>query len=160
LLTLLRKQPRNLTFILDLAQAEFRSGHMPEAIAYYEQAVQVDPLNVPALNNLAYLLADTGRDPERALMLAQQVKELAPRDVTVDDTIGWAYYKQGLYQTAIEYFRQSKSETPRWKCHLAMAYVRIGDHRHATELLQAALKEDPSVPEAQRVLELLASSRP
>ena len=156
LLALLARQPGNLALLLDLGQEEFRARHMQQAIAYYNQAVQKDSNNVPALNNLAYLLADTGADPDRALELAQQVKQLAPNDTTVDDTIGWAYFKKGLFQTAIEYFRQSKSETPRWKCHLAMAYVRIGDQRHATELLQAALKEDPSVPEAQSVLQLLA----
>ncbi len=159
LLSLLGRQPGNLAFILDLGQAEYRAGRLSEAIGYYEQAVTADPTNVPALNNLAFLLADTGKDPDRALMLAQQVKELAPDDITVDDTIGWAYYQKGLFQTAVEYLNMSKTTTPRWKCHLAMADIKVGRRQQAAELVQAALKEDPSVPEAKRAMNLLASAR-
>jgi Tfp pilus assembly protein PilF len=159
LLALLGKQPGNLALILDLGQAEYRAGRLTEAIGYYEKAVQEDPKNVPALNNLAYLLADTRKNPDRALQLAQQVKELSPNDTTVDDTIGWAYYNKGIYQTAVEYLSLSKTTTPRWKCHLAMAYVKVGRPQQAGAMLQAALKEDPEVPEAQKVLALLASAR-
>jgi len=157
LLALLARQPGNLALLLDLGQTEFRAGHTPQAVSYYEQAVEKAPKNIQALNNLAYLLADTGKDPDRALALAQQVKELAPNDMTIDDTIGWAYYKKGLFQSAVEYLSLNKGATARSKCHLAMAYIKIGSRARAQELLGAAVKEDPSLPEVRNVLALLAS---
>ena len=131
-----------------------------EAIGYYEKAMQEDSSNVEVLNNLAYLLADTGKDPDRALTLAQKVKELAPRNPAVDDTIGWAYYNKGLFQASLDYLGKAAiGGTPRRKCHLAMAYIKLGDRQRALTTLQAILKEDPSLPEAQQALRLLAQAR-
>jgi tetratricopeptide (TPR) repeat protein len=159
LLPLHRAQPANLTVLLDLAQTEYRASRKAEAIQYYQQAVQQDPRSIPALNNLAFLLADTGTDPDRALELAQQVKELAPNDATINDTIGWAYYQKGVYNTALAYLSSGKSMTPLWKSHLALAYARTGNLPKARELLAELLKEDPSRPEVRRVLDGLAQTR-
>jgi Tfp pilus assembly protein PilF len=49
--------------------------------------------------------------------------------------------------------------TPREKCHLAMAYIKLGNRQQATALLQAALKEEPSSPDAQRAIQLMAQAR-
>lgn len=160
LTSLLAREPQNQGARLNLAQVEVQAGHPTEAIGHYEQLLQANPGNTIALNDLAYLLADTGKDPDRALLLAQKAKELAPGSPTVDDTIGWAYYKKGLYRASLDYLSKAdKGGTPRRKCHLAMAYIQMGDQRKASTLVQAALKEDPSLAEAQQVLQLLAKAR-
>jgi tetratricopeptide (TPR) repeat protein len=157
LTALLREQPGNVAVILDLAQTEFRAGRLTETLGYYQKALEHDPGNLSALNNLAYLLADTGKDPVRALILAERAKELAPADPTIDDTIGWAYYNLGKFEEAVKYLSLSKTTTPRWKCHLAMAYIKTGKRPQAVAMLQAALKEDPNLAEARKVQALLAA---
>ena len=63
----------------------------------------MDATNVIALNNLAYLLA---RDnPDEAVKLAQQAVELAPENADVQDTLGWVYYRKGLYSAALPYLQ-------------------------------------------------------
>ena len=153
------REPQNVRGLDLLAEVEDKAGHPDAAISDYNRVVQDDPGNVGALNNLAYLLADTQTDPDRALALAQKAKELAPEDLAVNDTIGWAYYNKGLFQPAVEYLAKAgNGGTPRRKCHLAMAYIKLGDRQKAAVLLQAALKEDPALPEAKRALQLLAQA--
>jgi len=40
-----------------------------------------------------------------------------------------------------------------------MTYIKLGERQHAATLIQAALKDEPSSPEAQRALQLLAQAR-
>jgi tetratricopeptide (TPR) repeat protein len=155
LLSLLKGQPGDLSVVLDLALTEYRAGHWGDAIGYYEKALQINPNSLAALNNLAFLLADTLKDPDRALQLAQRAKLLAPDDPAVNDTLGWAYYVKGDYASAVKSMILNKVLTPKWKCHLAMAYLKMGKRDEAGAMLQAALRQDPSLPEARRVRAML-----
>jgi tetratricopeptide (TPR) repeat protein len=153
----LKKDPRGFAALVDLAQVEFAAGRVPEAIGYYERALQEAPDHVPAMNNLAYILADTGADLDRALKLAQKAKELAPDDPAVNDTIGWTYYHKGMYPAALEYLRKAETDSsPVRKCHLAMVYIKLGDKQKAAATLQPVLKQHPSLPEAQKAMQLLS----
>ena len=114
------------------------------------------PANVVALNNLAYLLgAQTGQFDE-ALKYAQQVKELAPDNKGVDDTIGWIMYRKGLYRSAVKYLESAAEGPPDpvVRYHLGMAYVKLGDKR-GEATLRAALKSAPELPEARMAQQLL-----
>ncbi len=158
LTNLLKQQPHNLPALLQMAQLEHRTGRPMEAIAYYEKAIQENPNNPPALNNLAFLLADTGKDPDRALTLAQQAKQLLPESPTVDDTIGWAYYKKGLFRPALDHLKRA-SNSPQRMYHLAMTYYQLGDRQQAYANLGAAVKADPSLAEAKEAKALLGQSQ-
>jgi len=154
------REPHNMLALFSLGEIEDRAGHSQAAIGYYDRVLQEDANNVAALNNLAYLLADTQADPDKALALARKVKELAPESPAVDDTIGWAYYNKGLFQASLDYLAKARNGgTARRKCHLAMADIKLGNRLEAATLLQAALKEDPSSPDAKKALQLLAQAR-
>ena len=160
LTALLALEKDNVGWLFKLAEVEMRDGRTSEALKLYEAIVVVDPHNSVALNNLAYLLADTGRDLDRALQMAQQVKELVPNNDVVNDTIGWAYYKKGHYVMAVDYLKAGAgSGNPRRKAHLAMAYLMVGKREEAINLLHTALKDDPSSEEAKEAMQLLANSR-
>lgn len=143
--------------LLWLGQIEEKRGNNIGALNFYREAVQRDQRNATALNNLAYLLADFGGRPDEALQYAQQAKELLPNSISIDDTIGWAYYKKAIYRTAVEYLEKAAvSNSPaRVKYHLAMAYAKIGDSKRGRLALNAALKQDPNLPEARIALEML-----
>jgi Tfp pilus assembly protein PilF len=49
--------------------------------------------------------------------------------------------------------------TPRRKGHLAMTYIKRGNRRQAATIARAALREDRSLPEAQKGLQFLAQAR-
>jgi tetratricopeptide (TPR) repeat protein len=155
--SVLTREPRNMAALLNLATVEQRIANPAGAIAAYEKVLQEDPRNIESLNNLAYLMADLDLDLDRALALAQSVKQLKSNDSSVDDTIGWAYYKKGMYRAALPYLE--KASTPLRKCHLAMAYVKLGEQRRALTLLQAILTEDPNLPAARTLVSMLGQAR-
>jgi putative PEP-CTERM system TPR-repeat lipoprotein len=131
--------------------------HYPQAEDYFRKVLDADPRNIVALNNLAYLLASHTGQIDEALRYAQQVKELAPDNKGVDDTIGWVYYHKGLYDSAVKYLESAATgdAEPIVRYHLAMAYLKTGDQR-GPAILQEALKKAPDLPEAQMARQLLA----
>ena len=127
-----------------------------QALAFYRKVVDAEPSNVVALNNLAYLLAAQTQDFDEALKYAQQVKELAPDNKGVDDTIGWIMFRKGLYRSAVKYLESAAQGPPDpvVRYHLGMAYLKAGDKR-GEATLRAALKSSPDLPEAKMAQQLL-----
>ncbi|MBI4575324.1 MAG: tetratricopeptide repeat protein [Planctomycetes bacterium] len=67
--------PRCREAWLGLARLHREARSTDEAIAAYDRAVDLDPADPVAANNLAWLLAEEGRDPARAVALAQGALE-------------------------------------------------------------------------------------
>jgi len=128
-----------------------------KAVEAYRKAVDLDPKNVLAMNNLAYLLATRAGQVDEALRYAQRAKELAPDLPDIDDTLGWVLYNKGVYQPALGYLEGAlkKHDHPAIRYHLAMAYFRVGDKR-GPQMLRTALNAAPNLPEAEIAKRMLA----
>lgn len=158
--TLLAKDRTNVDARLALAMAEEGAGNREAAIKAYREVVQADASNLTALNNLVMLLAENPGTTDEAVMLARQLKGVAPNNLQVDDTVGWAYYKKGNYPLAIEFLeRAARATEVQPKYHLAMAYFSAGRKDLGQRVLSAALQIDPNVPEAKAAQSLAASSK-
>jgi len=149
--TIIAREPKNSGAQLMLAGLEYSARNMPAALAHYRTVVDQNPDNVLALNGEAYLVAP--QDPDSALKLAQHALDLAPGNPAVEDTLGWIYYRKGLYTQAVEYLSQSVAKQPTAirQYHLALSYMKIGDSLHASQNLQQALAKDPKVSETEVV---------
>jgi tetratricopeptide (TPR) repeat protein len=125
---------------------------------HYRAALDVNPNFVAAANNLAYILADQDKDIEEAFNFARMAKEKFPNDPNVMDTLGWVYYKKGLYDSAIGEFTDCLEKMPENAAviyHLGMAYYKKGDMENARAELEKALKMDENfngADEAKRIL--------
>jgi tetratricopeptide (TPR) repeat protein len=141
--------PRNSLALKMAADIEAALGNHPVAIARYQSLLDLDGSNVLALNNLAYLMALDS--PDEALKLAQQAVELAPDDAAVRDTMGWVYYRKGIYRSAVEQLKISvaKESTARRQFHLAMCYLKLGDQDLGQRTLRTALKQDPNLAKTE-----------
>jgi Flp pilus assembly protein TadD len=109
---------------------------------HYRACLEIDPRFAPAANNLAYILAEGNRDLNEALKYAQIAKASLPEDPSVMDTLGWVYYKKGLYDSAIAEFKASLAkapENPTVAYHLGLAYHKKGDADKARAELTRAL---------------------
>jgi tetratricopeptide (TPR) repeat protein len=133
------------------------SGNRDRAIQRYEDAVRYGPELAEAKNNLAYLYADSGRDLDRALDLAQDAKAQLPDNPSVSDTLGWVLFKRGVPSAAISYLKEAERLTDpddaslgvvRW--HLAQAYEANGDETEARAAADHALTTLASQREAVR----------
>jgi tetratricopeptide (TPR) repeat protein len=142
--------PDNKTANLLLAQFETATGKIPAAIEQYRRVVALDPTDALAFNSLAYLLAQS-KQLDEALKFAQKAKELAPDNPAVDDTVGWIYYQQGSYPLAVVHLEAAtnKEGNAVREYHLAMAYLKAGKTGRGRQTLDAALKMNPNLPEAQ-----------
>jgi tetratricopeptide (TPR) repeat protein len=158
LMELLAKRGEDARVRLMLGAIEESANNTTEAIAHYRKALETDPKNLMALNNLAFLLTGIG-DLDEALQLAQKATEIAPAEPVVEDTLGWAMYCKGMYRAAIPHLESafSKHAIPRTQYHLAMAYVRVGRDQQARQAYVAAMKADPNLPEAKMAATVIAS---
>ena len=137
-------------------------GDKKAALEHLRSVVAANPDNPLALNNLAYLLAEEGGQMMEALKYAQRAKELAPETPDFSDTLGWIFYRQGLYPSAIREFESAtaKRADPIWKYHLAMAYAKAGDGNRARAVFETAFKLNPKLPEAKLAQEIVGALPP
>src|SRR5581483_4610276 len=141
-----------------LAQTLDAAHRKPEARQAYEQALKLNPRDAVALNNLAYLLAETDGDLNEALTLAQRAKQILPNMLEVSDTLGVIYLKKNLNDNALQIFRDlvaKQPSHPTYRYHLGVALSKRGDKLQAVKELQQALKDNPSQEEQSRIRELL-----
>jgi len=143
--------------LLWLGSIEVKLGNYTVAIEHFRKVLQEDDSNLSALNNLAYLLANFAHDPEEALAFAQKARELAPDSADAQGTLGWVFYRKGLYSIALKHLREAvakdgESSAPNAairKYHLAMAYLKLGERDSGLKAMQAALKIDPKLPQTE-----------
>jgi tetratricopeptide (TPR) repeat protein len=123
-------------------------GEKEKAISNYEAAIARAPNLGEAKNNLAYLFADSGKNLDRALDLAQEAKALLPDSPNAADTLGWVLYQRGVPAAAISYLKEAEAGMNQGspslgvvRYHLALAYERNGDSAEAVNTLQRALDD-------------------
>ncbi len=83
-----------------------------------------------------------------------------PNDPSVDDTIGWVYYKKDLPALAVKPLESALKQLPNnaeLLVHLGLTYAKLGEKAKARETLERALKLDPRVVGAEEAKRTLAS---
>jgi len=118
----------------------------------FRKAVDLDSSNVIALNNLAYVLASDPARLDEAVAYARKARDVAPQSPEILDTLGWLYYKQGLYELAATELERalSKAEWPVIQFHLGLAYNRLGKTAQGGRLLATALTKEPTLADGLR----------
>lgn len=152
-------QPDNLSALFTLALALDAAGRKAEAATAYEAALKLDPKNGIILNNLAFLLAETGGDLVNAQSYAQMAREFLPESTEVTDTLAWVYLKKGTAREAMPLLREIVGKVPAnptYRYHLAMALAAVGNKTEAVSELRAALKNRPLKQDEEKIRKLLA----
>ncbi len=114
-----------------------------EARHRYERALALDAKAVVAANNLAWLLAQGGENLDVALQLAQTAKAGQPGSPEIDDTLGWVYYRKGMYDLAVPPLEQAARSSPgrgTYHYHLGLAYAATKQGDRARASLQRAIE--------------------
>jgi predicted Zn-dependent protease len=123
---------------------------IPESRGLYEKIIKIEPDNVIALNNLAFIKAEDGSDIDGALTMAQKAKQKEPNVATISDTLGWIYIKKNLPDDAIRIYTEICRQEPdnaMFRYHLAQALVQKGDKLKAKSELNEALTRIKSHPD-------------
>jgi tetratricopeptide (TPR) repeat protein len=129
--------------VLAGAAAEQR-GDKAAAIVHYDAAVRAGDRSSIAANNLAWIYAESGRDLDRAVQLAQRALELAPGDPGVLDTLGYVRLRRREYSDSVKVLQRALSmaqethapELAIIQQHLRAAYIDSGQPELAAALHQ------------------------
>jgi tetratricopeptide (TPR) repeat protein len=170
---ILERRPDNATAYTLIGMLDDSRQNYDAAAESYRQALGKDQNSVIAANNLAWLYAVNGKgNLDEAVRLAQGVVQKNPNISGFVDTLGWVYYKKGLYGAAIEQLqkavalddRASKNgngiPAPNYHYHLGMALKAKGDIEAARRELEQAVRLSERAPftevgEARSVLATL-----
>jgi Flp pilus assembly protein TadD len=155
-------EPGSTQVINALAILLENSGNHAEARKLYQESISKNQNDPEALNNLAYLLAETGGNLDEALTLATRAKQKLPNLLEISDTIGWIYLKKNLADSAIDIFKELTAKAPEnatYHYHYAMAFMQKGDPVNARKQCEAALNAKPKDKEEENhIRELLGKT--
>jgi tetratricopeptide (TPR) repeat protein len=124
----------------------------------FKKALELYPNQPQVLNYLGYSWVDMGIHLKEGLELIKTAVELRPSDGYIVDSLGWAYYKLGRYDDAVEELERAvslKPGDPVLNDHLGDAYWRVGRKLEATFQWSHASDLDPEpelLAEVQRKL--------
>jgi tetratricopeptide (TPR) repeat protein len=136
----IRETVRDARFILSSICG---SDQRPDqAVEWLEQVLDEFPGDVGAMNDLGYLLADQGLQLQRALGMIQNAVACEPENFAYRDSLGWALYRLGRYDEAVEELSlAAKTEQPDPVIldHLADAQMAVGNRADAIRLWRRVL---------------------
>ncbi len=144
---------------ISMALGMEKAGRMDEAKTNYRKALVLEPSNVTALNNLAFLLAETGGSLEEAQQLVQRGLRSLPDEPSLLDTQAWIYCKKNMLDSALRIqsdLARKHPEISTIRFHYGATLLEKGDRERSRSELQAAMADRPSREEERRVRELLA----
>jgi predicted Zn-dependent protease len=154
-----QSDPKDLQSLIELGSFLLSGGKKPEALDVFRKCLALNPDQPAILNNVAYLIADTGGDTKEALELARKGLQKAPNDPHLTDTVGFIYWKQHLNDSALATFKSvvlKVPENPTYRLHYANVLLAQGDKAEARVQLEAALLRNPAKDEESEIKALLA----
>lgn len=169
---IVERRPENAAAYTLIGMLEMNRGNYDSAADYYRKALAKDDNAFFAANNLAWIYAVYGKgNMDEAVRLSQSAVQASPEVPSFVDTLGWVYYKKGLYGAAAEQLkkaiavdeaaaRQTNSvPSPTYRFHLGVALAAKGDKAGARREIETALRlgDKTSFPEADEARKTLAT---
>lgn len=155
----LKQHPQDVGVQLELASAYLAQGREADARVLYARIVEVQPENVLALNNLAWLGRDS--DPKASIAHAERALELAPQNASVMDTLGMLLLKGPDGKRGRRLIEQAAGLAPEEagiQVHWAQLLADEGRPEEARQVLQSAIDkagDTPAAVEARTLLQRL-----
>jgi tetratricopeptide (TPR) repeat protein len=118
-------------------------GRREEALDLYSELIKVRPNDRIIANNFVSLSSDLRQDEKsvaRALEVAKVIENLS--NPYFRDTVGWAYYRAGEYDKALQYLKEAAAgaeNNGEILYHLGAAQAASGDEAAAKATLEKAL---------------------
>jgi Flp pilus assembly protein TadD len=135
-----------------MGMLEGSKGDAAKAMEDYKKALQIDPNQAVAANNLAYLMVENGQNVDVALSLAQTARSKMPNAPSSADTLAWVYYYKGTYASGRDLLEDALKIDPNnasMHYHLGMIYSKLNDKADAELHLKKAVALAPNTPTAK-----------
>lgn len=138
-------------------------GRSTEAVAELQAAVAAQPENAMYLNFLGYLWVDSGLKVDEGAALIARAFNAQPTDGNIQDSLGWAQYRQGRFDEAVVNLEGAVAKEPanaEINDHLGDAYWRVGRRREAGFQWARVLTLDPDAERKAGAEKKLAEGLP
>lgn len=152
-----KQHPDDLQVRLEVAQRYLSLGRRDDAIAAYRAAIDEKSDNALALNNLAWILAET--DPKAALDYAERAHAAAPESAAVMDTLAGILLRTGDTERAarmIDRALAKEPENPSFRYRRALQLEAVDNRGEAIQVLQELLARDADFAERASAEAMLA----
>ncbi len=140
------------------ANALESAGRWPESRAVMSSAIALAPNEPLVLNFLGYAKLEHGEDLDTAEALIRKASALAPDNASITDSLGWALYKRGRFDEAVDILQKAAIGDPAQadiQEHLGDALYAAGRRFEARFAWAAALAtaEDDDLPRIKEKIE-------
>lgn len=129
--------------ILSIKKKDFR-----KALFYYKKAVQLDSRNGCIYNNLAWYSMQENVNIPQIVEWARKGVELCPSHGGHYGTLGWALYKNGQYDEALQVFQKACSHEAIDALGTGLVHLKKGDKAKASEFLKKAFQRNKHINQA------------
>jgi tetratricopeptide (TPR) repeat protein len=169
---IVERRPENAAAYTLIGMLEMNRQNFDAAADSFRKALARDENSFFAANNLAWIYAVYNKgNLDEAVRLAQSAVQASPEVPSFVDTLGWVYYKKGLFGAATEQLKKAVSvdeaaarttngvPSPTYRFHLGVALAAKGDKAGGRREIEAALRlsEKTNFPEADEARKALAT---
>jgi tetratricopeptide (TPR) repeat protein len=144
----------------EMANVYFLSGQKEKAIALTKEVIDEMKKNAAAATadesighyadkELAYAYLSINNF-DKALEHALLEYNRRPKNIEVNETVAWMYFKKGEAAKALPYLKAAfitSSKNPTFLCRAGLIYAKTGDAGNAKKLLQQGLQSNPNIDE-------------
>ncbi|NIM19495.1 MAG: tetratricopeptide repeat protein [Candidatus Latescibacteria bacterium] len=159
LLHALALMPDDEGTLLNLANIAEKSGRFEEAEGYLIRLLERKPDDPTICNFYGYLLAEMGKNLERAEELIRKALEKDPSNGYYIDSLGWVFYQRGEYDLAVVELEKASiivPDDPVILEHLGDAYRALKRFRDALAAYERSEAAGGGTPD---ILEKIESAR-
>jgi len=149
-----KKLPEQAQLHFFLGNMQDRIGDREGTISSMKRVLDLDRDHVQALNFLAYIYADSGRELEEAERMARRALDQQPDDGYILDTLGWVLFKRGQYSESVRTLEAAYKKQPNEAViaeHLGDAYYQSHMPEKAKKLYQRAAENEANVTILEKI---------
>ncbi len=157
-----KANPKEVTFYILAGDIYETKQDWDHAKQLYQKALEVQPDNPLASNNLAYVILQQGGNVDVAFAMAQTARRQLPDNPHSADTMGWAFYHKGVYGSAITLLKEAvkkEPDNPEFNYHLGLAYAKSGQEGLARQQLDRVVKIRPNYPDVDELRRAIAQAK-
>ena len=139
------KFPAETGIAFELGTVLDRQRKFAESEVVFRQLLSKEPDNAPALNYFGYMLAERGERLNESVDYIKRALAIDPDNGSYLDSIGWAYFKDGKLDLALEHLQraaQMLATNSLVQDHYAGVLFRVGRYDDAIAAWTKALSGD------------------
>jgi cellulose synthase operon protein C len=157
-----RTSPKDIRFYLLAGEIYMNKKEWDHAKQQYQKALEIQSDNPLASNDLAYVMLQAGGNVDVAFAMAQTARRQLPDNPNSADTLGWAFYKKGVYTSAIDLLKEAVKKEPDnalFNYHLGFAYAANHQANLAKQQLDRVVRIKPDFPDVDELRRAVAEAK-